>query len=51
MRKPWVKAIVRRHPDPDALRRKGLITEEMEYVARIEKVQAELIRAEVARGA
>ena len=30
--------------------RKGLITEEMEYVARIEKVAAELIRAEVARG-
>ncbi len=30
--------------------RKGLITEEMEYVARIEKVSAELIRAEVARG-
>ena len=30
--------------------RKGLITEEMEYVARVEKVSAELIRAEVARG-
>ena len=30
--------------------RKGLITEEMEYVARVEKVAAELIRAEVARG-
>ncbi|HEX4136572.1 MAG TPA: phosphomethylpyrimidine synthase ThiC [Bryobacteraceae bacterium] len=30
--------------------RQGLITEEMEYVARIEKVAAELIRAEVARG-
>src|SRR6202161_213691 len=30
--------------------RRGLITEEMEYVARIEKVAAELIRAEVARG-
>ena len=30
--------------------RLGLITEEMEYVARIEKVSAELIRAEVARG-
>jgi phosphomethylpyrimidine synthase len=30
--------------------RKGLITEEMEYIAQIEKVAAELIRAEVARG-
>jgi phosphomethylpyrimidine synthase len=30
--------------------RKGLITEEMEYVARREKVSPELIRAEVARG-
>jgi thiamine biosynthesis protein ThiC len=30
--------------------RKGLITEEMEYISRIEKVSAELIRAEVARG-
>ena len=30
--------------------RKGLITEEMEYVARIEKVSPELIRSEVARG-
>jgi phosphomethylpyrimidine synthase len=30
--------------------RRGLITEEMEYVARVEKVSAELIRAEVARG-
>jgi phosphomethylpyrimidine synthase len=30
--------------------RKGRITEEMEYVARVEKVSAELIRAEVARG-
>jgi phosphomethylpyrimidine synthase len=30
--------------------RKGLITEEMEYIARIEKVSAELIRSEVARG-
>jgi phosphomethylpyrimidine synthase len=30
--------------------RKGLITEEMEYVGRVEKVPAELIRAEVARG-
>ena len=30
--------------------RRGRITEEMEYVARVEKVSAELIRAEVARG-
>src|ERR1700690_3307743 len=30
--------------------RKGLITEEMEYIARIEKISAELIRTEVARG-
>jgi phosphomethylpyrimidine synthase len=30
--------------------RKGLVTEEMEYVARIEKISAELIRSEVARG-
>ena len=30
--------------------RKGLVTEEMEYVGRVEKVSPELIRAEVARG-
>jgi phosphomethylpyrimidine synthase len=30
--------------------RKGLVTEEMQYVARIEKVSPELIRSEVARG-
>jgi phosphomethylpyrimidine synthase len=30
--------------------RKGLITEEMEYIARIEKLSPELIRDEVARG-
>ncbi len=51
MRTPWVEK-----RSSDAIRtqmhyaRKGLITEEMEYVARIEKVSAELIRAEVARG-
>jgi phosphomethylpyrimidine synthase len=51
MRTPWVAK-----RSSDAIRtqmhyaRKGLITEEMEYVARIEKVSAELIRAEVARG-
>jgi phosphomethylpyrimidine synthase len=30
--------------------RKGIVTEEMEYIARIEKISAELIRSEVARG-
>src|SRR5712692_6133573 len=30
--------------------RKGIVTEEMEYVARREKLPAELIRSEVARG-
>ena len=30
--------------------RKGLITEEMEYIRRLEKISSELIRAEVARG-
>ena len=30
--------------------RKGIVTEEMEYVARREKVDAELVRSEVARG-
>src|SRR3984885_1745125 len=51
MRTTWVEK-----RSSDAVRtqmhyaRKGLITEEMEYVARIEKVAAELIRAEAARG-
>jgi len=51
MRTSWVEKRL-----SDAVRtqmhyaRKGLITEEMEYIARIEKVAAELIRAEVARG-
>ncbi|HEX4274562.1 MAG TPA: phosphomethylpyrimidine synthase ThiC [Bryobacteraceae bacterium] len=51
MRTPWVEK-----RSSDVIRtqmhyaRKGLITEEMEYVARVEKVSAELIRAEVARG-
>jgi phosphomethylpyrimidine synthase len=51
MRTPWVEK-----RSSDAIRtqmhyaRKGLITEEMEYIARLEKVSAELIRAEVARG-
>src|SRR5487761_878917 len=30
--------------------RLGLITEEMEYVARLEKIEPELVRSEVARG-
>src|ERR1700733_14386275 len=51
MRTPWVEK-----RSSDAIRtqmhyaRKGLITDEMEYVARIEKVSPELIRSEVARG-
>jgi phosphomethylpyrimidine synthase len=51
MRTPWVEK-----RSSDAIRtqmhyaRKGLVTEEMEYVARIEKVSPELIRFEVARG-
>src|SRR6204780_2523502 len=51
MRKPWVEK-----RSSDAIRtqmhyaRKGLITEEMEYVARMESVSAELTRAEAARG-
>ncbi|HZP18150.1 MAG TPA: phosphomethylpyrimidine synthase ThiC, partial [Terriglobales bacterium] len=30
--------------------RKGIVTEEMEYVARREKLDAETVRSEVARG-
>src|ERR1700753_899624 len=51
MRTPWVEK-----RSSDSIRtqmhyaRKGLITEEMEYVARREKVSPELIRSEVARG-
>jgi phosphomethylpyrimidine synthase len=30
--------------------RKGMITEEMEYIARIERISAEMVRSEVARG-
>ena len=51
MRTPWLAK-----RSSDAIRtqmhyaRKGVITEEMEYVARIEKIPAELIRSEVARG-
>jgi phosphomethylpyrimidine synthase len=51
MRTPWVE----KRKD-DAVRtqmhyaRRGVITEEMEYVARREKLPAETVRAEVARG-
>src|ERR1700753_2675320 len=51
MRTPWVEK-----RSSDSIRtqmhyaRKGLITEEMEYVARREKVAPELVRSEVARG-
>jgi phosphomethylpyrimidine synthase len=51
MRTPWVEKRM-----SDAIRtqmhyaRKGIITEEMEYVARREKVAPELVRSEVARG-
>ena len=51
MRTPWVEK-----RSSDVIRtqmhyaRKGLVTEEMQYVARIEKVSPELIRSEVARG-
>ncbi len=51
MRTPWVEK-----PQNDRIRtqihyaRQGRITEEMEYVARREKLSAELIRSEVARG-
>jgi len=51
MRTPW---LARRMSDPIRTQmhyaRKGLITEEMEYIARIEKISAELVRSEVARG-
>ncbi len=52
MRTSWVeKTVVRCCPDAEMhYARKGLITEEMEYISRIEKVSADLIRAEVARG-
>ena len=51
MRTEWVE---KREPDsirtPLQYARKGLITEEMEYVARREKVTPALVRDEVARG-
>ncbi len=51
MRTPWVE---KRRTDSVRTQmhyaRKGLITEEMEYVARRERIAAELVRDEVARG-
>ena len=51
MRSEWV---AKRQNDPIRTQihyaRKGVVTEEMEYVARLEKVPAETIRDEVARG-
>jgi phosphomethylpyrimidine synthase len=51
MRTPW---LAKRSSDSVRTQmhyaRKGMITEEMEYIARIEKISAELIRDEVARG-
>jgi phosphomethylpyrimidine synthase len=51
MRKEWV---AKRQDDTIRTQihyaRKGLVTEEMEYVARLEKLPAELVRYEVARG-
>ena len=51
MRQPWV---AKRQDDTIRTQihyaRKGLVTEEMEYVARLERLPAELVRYEVARG-
>ena len=51
MRSPWVS---KRAGDPNKSQmhyaRKGVITEEMIFVAERERVQPELVRAEVARG-
>jgi phosphomethylpyrimidine synthase len=51
MRSEWV---AKRQNDPIRTQihyaRQGIVTEEMEYVARLEKVPAETIREEVARG-
>jgi phosphomethylpyrimidine synthase len=51
LRRPWVE---RRsgHPSPTQLHfaRKGVVTEEMEYAARRERVDPELVRQEVAAG-
>ncbi len=51
MRTSWVK---KRQNDPVRTQmyyaRNGIITEEMEYVAKIENLSAELVRSEIARG-
>ncbi|MEA2099544.1 MAG: phosphomethylpyrimidine synthase ThiC [Campylobacterota bacterium] len=51
MRTSWVK---KRENDPVRTQmfyaREGIITEEMEYVAKIENLSAELVRSEIARG-
>ncbi len=51
MRTEWVK---KREADPVRTQmhyaRRGIVTEEMEYVARREKLEPELVRSEVARG-
>jgi phosphomethylpyrimidine synthase len=51
MREEWVK---KRENDEVRTQmyyaKKGIITQEMEYVAKIEKLKAELVRSEIARG-
>ena len=51
MRKEWIK---KRKNDKTRTQmhyaKKGIITEEMEYIAKIENLSPELIRSEVARG-
>ena len=51
MRSSWVK---KRENDPVRTQmyyaRQGIITEEMEYVAKIEDLAPELVRSEIARG-
>jgi phosphomethylpyrimidine synthase len=51
MREAWIEKR-RGQSAPTQLRyaRQGIVTEEMEYIARREKVEAELVRSEVARG-
>jgi phosphomethylpyrimidine synthase len=51
MRKDWVEKRVNDKTKTQMYyAKKGIITEEMEYVAKIENLSAELIRSEVARG-
>ena len=51
MRAPWIERR-REHPNRSQMHyaRRGVVTEEMEHVARRERLPAELIRSEVARG-